>query len=244
MKINTLVLDDDPSYCDLIASYVRDHDDLRLIAAYEDPEEAKACIEANEIQLCFFDMEMPGMNGLELVRSLSDPPYVIFITSFKDFAVESYEVDAVDYLLKPVKKDRFNQAVEKALDRIRIAMKEETEKEHAEIRAGEDHFFIRTDYQYVKVKYEDVLYVEALKDFVKIHTPAHVYTPLINLINIELALPRSIFVRVHRSYLVNVQHISTIGNYDLQAGGHNLPLAQSYKDEVVERVVGNRLIKR
>jgi DNA-binding LytR/AlgR family response regulator len=244
MKINALVLDDDPSYCDLIASYVKAYDGLRLIGAFEDPEEAKKCIEENEVQLCFFDMEMPGMNGLELVRSLSDPPYVIFITSYKDFAIESYEVNAIDYLLKPVKKDRFNQAVEKALERIQTIQKAATAEELEAIQAGDDHFFIRTDAQFVKIKYSDVLYIEAMKDFVKIHTPAETYTALINLKNIEQALPQSLFIRTHRSFLVNVNHISAIGNYDLQVGGHSIPLAQSYKDEVVERVVGKKLIKR
>jgi two-component system, LytTR family, response regulator len=244
MKITALVLDDDPSYCDLIASYVNAHENLRLIGAFEDPEEAKKCIEANEIELCFFDMEMPGMSGLELVRSLTDPPYVIFITSYKDFAIESYEVEAIDYLVKPVKKDRFNQAVDKALERIRMEQKAATAEELEAIKTGDDHFFIRTDAQYVKIRFDDVLYIEALKDFVKIHTPSQVYTALINLKNIELALPKSLFIRTHRSFLVNVRHIAAIGKYDLQVGNQTIPLAQSYSDEVVERVVGKKLIKR
>lgn len=244
MKINCLVLDDDPAYCRLVSSLVKEDKRLRLIGSFMEPEKAKECLLEDEIQLCFLDMEMPGMTGLELIKSLAEPPYVIFITSFKDFAADSYEVNAVDYLIKPLKEERFAAAVNKALERIETKEKLARVNEKESVESADDHFFVRADGQYVRIKYDDVIYIEALKDFVKIHTNDKTYVSLVSLKNIEASLPTSRFVRTHRSQLVNVKQISTIGTYDLKAGNFTLPLGESYKEEVLEQVVGNRLIKR
>ena len=245
MKLNCIVVDDDFAYCELVSSFVEKHEKLELAGKYTEPEVALKHLSDESIHLMFLDMEMPGINGLELVKSLPDPPYVIFITSYKDFAIESYEVDAIDYILKPIEYARFCDAVNKAVERIETKMQATAIKEAIEsIRAEQDYFFIRSDAQYIKIFYSDVLYVEAFTDFTKIYTPTQTYMTLVNLKNIEASLPDTIFIRTHRSYLVNVQRISAMDASEIMLGERKVPIGLSFKDKVHARILGNKLIKR
>jgi len=246
MKVDCIIIDDEPVYRDLIATYIAANDSLTLKGAYSTQKEAIEHLNDENIELLFMDIRMPGeKTGLDFVRSLKDAPYVIFISSHDDFALESYEVGAVDYILKPLRKERFLAAVDKALNRIETIRKAETITKLIDILQTEkDYFVIRTEGEYVKIKYKDVLYIEAFENFVKIYIEGNQYIALVNLKNIEKSLPTTFFVRTHRSYLVNAEHIATIGTDTLQVGSKTLPLGDSYKEAVLERVVGNRLIKR
>ncbi|MGZ5243380.1 MAG: LytR/AlgR family response regulator transcription factor [Bacteroidia bacterium] len=244
MTVKCIVLDDDPVFCAITAKFVEDHPQLQLLKKFTDSAEAKQFMYKNYVQLLLADMEMPGGTGIDFVRSLPSPPEIIFITAHRDYAVESYELQAIDYLVKPINHARFNNAICRALTQMEINLHADSEKNSLPIHIRDDHFFIRSDSQFVRIKFADIYYIEALKDFVKIHTTARSYIALVNLKHIEAALPFGLFLRTHRSYLVNRSHIIAIDTETVQTATASLPLGNTYKDFVLERMLGNSLIKR
>ena len=245
MKITCLIIDNDPVYSEIITMYVKENPALELLGVYNNSEEARKHLSDEAIMLLFLDMEMPGLSGLDFIRSVQDPPYVIFITSHPEFALESFEVEAVDYLLKPINDIRFTQAVERVASRIELHKKaEESQELLSHIRAEQDYFIVRSDVKYLKLHYIDVLYIEALDNFVKIYTRTGTIVSLVSLKNVEHILPETIFIRTHRSYLVNIRHISSIDAFAVEIDNKSIPLGASYKEAVTERIIEGRLIKR
>ena len=245
MNISCLVIDDDLSYCELVAAYVAKDARLALKGKYLFPEEARVHLEQEPIQLVFLDINMPGMSGLEFMKSLTDPPYVIFISSHQQYAIDSYDLNAIDFLMKPINEARFRQAVDKAADKVDFSKKASAVNSVMDrIKIEREYFIIRTDAQYLKIRYIDVNYVEAFSDFIKIHTRHATHIALVNLKTIEKSLPESIFLRIHRSYLVNMEHITAFNNSNVSIGKQQIPIARGYFDGVSEKIIGDRLIKR
>ncbi|AIZ65105.1 hypothetical protein PK28_08160 [Hymenobacter sp. DG25B] len=252
--ITCLVLEDDLLMRDLVGSFVEQVPALQLIGLHEQPLAAFEQLARQPADLLISDIEMPGLNGLELVRALRQPPLVIFMTSHQKYAAQSYEVDAVDYLLKPLAFDRFLRAIDKARQLLqhRRAARLINEPSPAPwppstpgSSSQEDYFFIRTEMQFVKLRYDEVAYIEAMRDFSKVFLEdGTVHITLVNLKNIESQLPAPLFVRTHRSFLVNASKIEVITNQDVKLLKVAVPLSQTYRDEVTERVVQNRLITR
>jgi len=245
VKITCIIVDDDSAYCRLIAAYAGSHEQLDVRGKFTEPGKAKEYLLKEAVDMIFLDMEMPELNGISLIRSLPAPPLVIFITSHPDYAIESYELNAIDYLLKPVSEERFIMAADKAIQRIEITNKLlEAEKSTENFESGDDYFVIRTDNKFVKIKYADILYVEAMADMIKIHTQTKNYVPLVNLKFLEQSLPPGNFIRTHRAFIVNSAYITSLDAYEVQLGAASVPLGQAYKDAVIERVVGKRLVRK
>lgn len=242
MKISCLLLDDDPLVLDLLQAYVAMTEVLEVKAAFTDPLEAHTYLLSHEVQVLFSDVTMPHLSGLDLVRSLRQPPLVVLMTAYPQYAMEGFNLDVIDFLLKPISLERFLKAVNKVASILRTSF---TDTEGNDMLSGNGSFFIRTDAQFVRLHYRDVLFIEALKDFTKINTAdGRTHLTLVNLKNLEEQLPAGLFVRTHRSYLVNAAKIESVSNLDVRVGGHSLPLGQTYRERVTERIVNRTLIRR
>lgn len=243
MKISCLLLDDDPLVLDLLQAYVAMTDILDVKATFTDPLEAHHYLLSHDVQVLFSDVTMPHLSGLDLVRSLHRPPLVVLMTAHPQYAMEGFNLDVIDFLLKPISLDRFLKAVNKVTGILRVNSPEFDPKQ--DMLSGWGSFFIRTDAQFVRLHYRDVLFIEALKDFTKINTAdGRAHLTLVNLKNLEEQLPAGLFVRTHRSYLVNSSQIEAVSNLEVRVGGHALPLGQTYRERVTERVVNRTLIRR
>ena len=234
MRMTCALLDDDPLTLDLLSTYVSLTDVLDLKASFSNPLDAHTFLTQQQVQVLFLDVAMPHLDGLELVRTLRTPPLVVLLTAYPQYAVEAFDLDVVDYILKPITLERFLRAVTKV-----------STLAQAQAAVPDNSFFIRTDAQYVRLCHHQVLFIEALKDFTKFHTiDGRTHLTLVNLKNLEEQLPSSVFVRTHRSYLVNTQHIHSISNVEVRVGSHTLPLGQTYREQVTERLVSPALIRR
>lgn len=245
--LQCLVLEDDLLVRELVVGFVEQLPGLQVVGAYEKPLDAFEQLSQQTVDLLISDIELPGISGLELVRSLRQPPLVIFITSHPHYAAQTYDLDAVDFLPKPLSFQRFLRAVDKA--RMMVRARQQWQQAGAAssnaLDTQADDFFIRTELQYVKLRYADVLYVEAMRDFTKIHlVDGTVHITLVNLKHLEEQLPARHFIRTHRSFLVNADKIDVITGQDVQVQKITVPLGLTYRDAVTERVVQNRLITR
>lgn len=243
MKISCLLLDDDPLVLDLLQAYVAMTDILDVKAAFTDPLDAHRYLLDNPVQVLFSDVTMPHLSGIDLVRSLHQPPLVVLMTAYPQYAMEGFNLDVIDFLLKPISLDRFLKAVTKVAGILRV--NPSAADMQNDTLTGWGSFFIRTDAQFVRLHYREVLYIEALKDFTKINTAdGRTHLTLVNLKNLEEQLPPGMFVRTHRSYLVNAARIDSVSNLEVKVGGHALPLGQTYRERVTERIVNRSLIRR
>lgn len=244
MEIRTVLIDDNEIDRDLAETYIQRLPFLDLKASFHNPLDALPLLESAEVDLLLCDVDMPEISGLELAKSLSSPPAIIFMTSFPEYAVQGFEVEAVDYLVKPFGFERFLKAVNRASELLDLKKRKGKDFYSGAERVGSDHFFIRSEHRFVRVNFSQVLYIEALKDYVKVVTPEQSFLSALNLKVIEDQLPAADFMRIHRSYIVNLNNIEAIANTDVVTGGHTIPLGDTYRDRLFNSVVAQRLIKR
>jgi DNA-binding LytR/AlgR family response regulator len=186
-------------------------------------------LQKEEIDLMFLDIHMPELTGMELLRSLRKPPLAIMVTAYPDHALEGYELDVVDYLIKPISFERFAQAVEKARERLQTSRQPEGEKE-------KDHFFVRADYKLVKLMYKDIQYIEGLAQYVKIHTAAKTHVVHKTLKAMEEILPSDNFFRVHRSHIIPLNNITAVFGNTIEIGEKQIPIGKSYRDAFYKKI--------
>ncbi len=234
MKLNCLVIDDEPIARQGIEGFAEKLDYLHLVGSLSHTLKASQFLRANPVDLIYLDIQMPDLSGLEFLRSLPHPPMVIFTTAHRKYAVEGFELNAIDYLMKPISFERFLKASNKALEAFQ-ASKPAT---------SEDFFFIKSDKQYIKIAYEDICFVESAKDYVYIHTPEARHLALLSLKQLEERLPGQQFIRVHRSYLVGIAHIDVLQGNRIFVQGQEIPISRSLQEEVFKRLVDDKLWKR
>ncbi len=238
MKLRTLVIDDEPLARQGMVDYVSQVAFLELVQACEHPLEAMEILSGGQIDLMLLDIQMPHISGLEFLKSLPQPPLTVFTTAYPAYALEGYQLDVLDYLVKPITFPRFMQAVQKALKQFQLMQapgKIETPK-------VEDHFFVKCENQFEKILYGDILFVEALQNYVSIYTPSQKYVTLLPLKAVEEALPTELFMRVHRSYLVALDKIQTLRGYELLLGEYRVPVSRAHREAVHQRIVQDRLL--
>jgi DNA-binding LytR/AlgR family response regulator len=216
-----LVVDDDPIIIELISEYIRRTDFLQNFKTASNAAEALNIIDTDEIDLMFLDIEMPNMTGLEMLATLREPVSTVLITSRKDYALESYEYGVIDYLVKPVDYKRFYRAVQKA--------RKLTPQKKA-IASPHEHVFIKVNNQLVRIKLNDILYIEALADYVLIHTTEQQYVVLMTMKNILRKLPDN-FKRIHRSFIVNCNRIDSIEESSVIINRKHLTISNTYRTE-------------
>ncbi|MCT4084705.1 response regulator transcription factor [Elizabethkingia anophelis] len=232
-KLRCIVVDDEPIGKELIVGFVQTIPFLELRASFEDPIEALTYLQSNETDIIFSDIQMPKINGINLIRSLTKPPLIIFITAHRDFALDGFENGVVDYLVKPVAYDRFLKAVNRAKERADSAkMVISTGSLKLELPSA-DYIFVKVNGKLVKVTLKDILYIEALGDYLKIVTSSESLTTLATLKSMEdILLPLKHF-RIHRSFIVKISAIKSIsGNTAELNNGKVIPIALTKKDEL------------
>ena len=229
--IRCIVVDDEPLAVEMLAGYVRRTPSLDLLSTFTDPVLALSAIRSSKPELVFMDIQMPDLNGLELSRLLPSETRIIFTTAFKEYAFESYEVGAIDYLLKPIKYQKFLEAVAKADKWFAMLSSEDAASREKERKSA----FIKVDGELRNIDFDDILYVAGMKDYVTVHLQSD-DRPLVTHITmkaIEDLLPSDRFMRVHRSYIVALDKISAIDSYgDVLIGKTAVPVSDSYRKNV------------
>lgn len=241
MKLNCVAIDDEPLALDLISKFIEQTSFLNLIGKFSNGVEALGFINQNEIQLIFMDIQMPDLSGMELARVLdgkknSDKTRIIFATAYHQFAIEGYKVEALDYLLKPYSYEEFLNASTKAFSYFeRLNSKPEQISSQQGLNTPE-YIFLKVEYQLVKVMLKDIAYVEAYKDYVKAHliSKPNPLLSLTSLKSMEELLPSNSFMRVHRSFIVSLDHIESVSKNVIQIGKQHIAVGDNYKEQFLE----------
>jgi DNA-binding LytR/AlgR family response regulator len=230
-----IIIDDEPLALELLEDNINKAGNIQIVGRCRTAAQAMLVLQEQPIDLIFCDIQMPGINGLQLIKSLSQKPLVIFVTAYQEFAINGFDLDVVDYLLKPVAFDRFLKACNKAAQQF------ELNKRLADLPLDKvkKHLFLYADYNLVKVNHKDIMYIEGLKDYVKVFLNGTV-KPILSRITIkalEEQLPQSDFFRVHKSYIVNLDHVHSIRKGRIKVADAEIPLSDHFKD-VVSQMTG------
>lgn len=235
MKVNCIIIDDEPWALDLLEDFIQKVPYLNLVARCEGPVAAFPYFEKEEIDLVLLDIRMPDLSGTQFLKTLNKKPAVIFVTAHNEFAVEGFELDAIDYLLKPVPFDRFMAAVNKAYEYISFRKAKTTLKK-------DDFLFIKTSHKIQKIFYSDILYLEGLKDYTKIHLidSKKPFITLQSLKYFESRLPQDDFIRIHRSYIISLRKVDTVSRKAVLLGETELPCSEHYRN-LLFSIIGEKL---
>jgi DNA-binding LytR/AlgR family response regulator len=229
--ITVIAIDDEPLALQLIVDYIQKTPDLMLVGQFENPLEAAQYISKNTIDIVFTDIQMPGLSGIQFTRSMVNGPVVIFTTAFDKYAIEGFKLDIADYLLKPFTYEEFLISVHKAERMIRSATKPEDD-----VLSNNEFLFLKSDYKIKSINFQNILYIEGLKEYVKVYT-MHSDKPILSLSSLkilEIKLPADKFMRVHRSFIVNLEKIETIDRSRIVFGKKYIPIGDQYKDKFQE----------
>ena len=232
-----IIVDDNEIDMELASHFASLIPELQPLGKFTDPLKAFSVLnQANEIELILCDVDMPNLSGIELIKTLKNPPQVIFLTHHANRAVDGFDLEATDYLVKPYTFDRFLKAIRKAI--------EKANKAFSAANTSDDYFFIRSEQQFIRIAYNDVLYIEALKDYVKVVTPQHTYLSAVNLGAISEHLPENRFFRPSRSLIVNLDKVESMDNYELRIGGQSVLISEGAFKKMQERIINHKLVKR
>ncbi|HEY9001922.1 MAG TPA: LytTR family DNA-binding domain-containing protein [Mucilaginibacter sp.] len=234
--INCLIVDDEPIARQGILEYIDQVEFLHAAAVCKNAIEASSALQNNHIDLVFLDIQMPKITGIDFLKNLSNPPLVIFTTAFPEYAIEGYELNVMDYLLKPISFERFFKAVLKVQAYLSLRLRHE-------VTQVENYFFIKSNQKIEKVLIEDILYVEALSNYVILYTKNKKHIVYMSFKGMESQLPEGLFIKIHKSYIVAVNAIQTIDNNEVILADHILPISKSYRTQVMQRIERN-LFKR
>lgn len=239
--IKAIIVDDEPLALDVLETYIEKMPELHLVAKCENALEANEALKNNDVDLMFLDIQMPQITGVEFLKSLNNPPAVIFTTAYPDYAVEGFELNAVDYLLKPISLDRFMKAVNKVTDK----MSSKSSDAGNVVEMEGDFFFVKADKKLIKVDFDDIIYIEGLKDYVIIRQETGRVITLQTMKSLENKLPETTFKRVHRSYIVNINKINAVvGNMlEVTEKGQtkHIPIGKNYREDLLNIINLKRL---
>lgn len=238
--INCIAIDDDPSALKIIREYCSRIQSVNLIGAFTNPYEAIYTLNNNQVDLIFLDIVMPQISGLEFLKTLYNPPMVIFTTAHKEYAFEAFENDAVDYLVKPFAFDRFLKAMNKAFQLVKLKNPVNTASEETPAISN-GFLMVKVEYTTIRVDLNAILYIEGLKDYVKIHTEGKLILTKTTMKNIIEKLPSDSFIRVHKSYIISLEKIDMIENSRIVIGNQRIPIGESFRSSFFE-VVNRNLI--
>ncbi|NRB50604.1 MAG: response regulator transcription factor [Saprospiraceae bacterium] len=242
MILNCVTIDDEPLAREGISNYIREIDFLRLVGSGSNPVELIQLLDEQSVDLVFLDIQMPIMNGIDYLKMAQNPPMIIITTAYPSYALEGFQLDVLDYLLKPITFNRFFKAVNKAKNYAQLQLASTTEGGNSsEI---EDYFFIKCENKYEKIFFADILYIQAMQNYVILHTSKGKYITLLYLKNVEQYLEGQAFMRVHKSYIVAIPKIEAIDNNELVIQHHRIPISRNFKDRVLKQVVDDKLWKK
>lgn len=239
--IHCIIIDDEPLARKGLEEYISDIDFLVLDGSFQDPVKATKLLAGGSVQLIFLDIQMPRITGLQFLKSMQHPPPVVFTTAYPQYALDGFELNAIDYLVKPIAFDRFLKAALRVKEYYEVR-----EKNLAEDAGGrkEGFFFVKADNKLVRIAYGDILFVEALQNYVAIHTASKKYITYLTFKSIEEYLPAEGFIKTHKSYIVAASRIDHIEGNTIRIGVHQVPISRTSKDEVMDRLLKGRFLKR
>lgn len=231
-KIQCIIVDDEPVARGIIESYVEKIQNIHLVKSCKNVMEAFEVLHTTQIDLIFLDINMPEISGLSLAKSIQKNTRIIFTTAYREYAVEGFDLQAVDYLLKPISFDRFLKAIQKYFD-LHVSKLSIISEETKETN---DAFFVRSERKMVKVRFADIFYIESLSDYIKIHTQDATIVTRETISNVEAKLPNKDFVRVHRSYIVALNAVDSYTNEFVEIQKKAIPISRSYKEIILQKL--------
>ena len=225
--IRCLVVDDEELARALLEAYVGRMSNFELVGLCKDPLEALQVLNATQVDLLFLDIQMPELTGIEFLRTLTQRPLVVFTTAYSEYALEGYELDVVDYLLKPISFERFVQAANKAAERLRLVSAAFPEK---------DYLLVKSDHKVYRIRYADILFIQSMREYVAFHTSEGRILSLGSLKALEESLPPGLFLRVHKSYIVARSRVRTLEGNMIHIGKEKIPIGANYREEVMREL--------
>ncbi len=230
-----IIVDDEPLAIEILESYVAKVEQLHLSATFRNAISAFTFLQSNTVDLMFLDIQMPKLNGIDFLRTLKNPPKVIFTTAFRDYAIDGFELEVADYLLKPIPFERFLKSVAKVLHHpvgngVAQSIKPEI---------PDDYVYFKVDKKMIKVKMSEILFIESVKDYVKVRTADKEIITQQKISYLEESLPRERFIRIHRSFIVNRERIDAYSATDIEIGKHHIPIGRNYKNDVMKVLAVN-----
>jgi DNA-binding LytR/AlgR family response regulator len=239
MKLKCIIIDDEPVARKVLQEFIEEIDYLELTGQAENPLKAIQLLNGNEIDIIFLDINMPKINGIDFLKSSKTNANIIMTTAYGEYAVEAYGLDVLDYLVKPIAFDRFLKACNKAKEMK--ALKGTTGNQP---NKTSDHFFIKCDNQIEKVFYTDLVYAEAMLNYVMLYTNSKKMMVYVTIKSLEGQLPSDIFIKVHKSFIVNINKIKSIEGNILDIGNKKITISQSLREKVINEIVKDKMIKR
>jgi two-component system, LytTR family, response regulator len=247
-----LIADDNLLDRDALEMYIGKITNLHIEAICSNGLEAAAVLKQKEIDIVFTDIDMPGLSGIELIQSLTNPPVFIFISSHEEYAAESYALDVIDYIVKPVSLAKMQKAANKAIEYLELrknagsyTISATATEEIKSTSANSNHFFIKEDKDYTRIDIANLLFIESMGNFSKLQTSEKKHLTLVSLKNMEMQLPSTEFLRVHRQFIINLQHVVSVASCSdiILSGGYSVPLGDLYKASLME-VVNKKMMLR
>lgn len=242
MKISCIAIDDEPLALDIIKDYTQKVPFLNLLATFDNAIESIEYLKNNKVDLLFLDIQMDELTGIQLLNILKEKPLVIFTTAYDSYAVKGYELDAIDYLLKPISFERFIKAADKVYDRLCRKQEAATIVKETNGKGPGDYFFVKTEFHLEKLKFSEILYIEGMGDYLMIHTATKKIMTLQNFKKAEEILPDDSFCRVHKSFLVALDKIESIERNRIKIGSALIPISDTYKKVFYDLVEKRGLI--
>src|ERR1700751_5308265 len=239
MKLKCIIIDDEPIARQVLKEFIEDIDFLELIGQVENPLKAMSLLNENIVELIFLDINMPKINGIDFLKNSNTTASVIMTTAYAEHAVEAYGLDVLDYLVKPIAFDRFVKACNKALKFL-----ESKQKVSVQTQKNDDYFFVKCGNQIEKIFYNDLLYAEDMLNYVMLYTNSKKLMVYITIKSLEEQLPADMFIKVHKSFIVNVNKIKSIEGNILDIGNEKIIISQSLREKVISEIVKDKMIKR
>lgn len=234
-KIHCMIVDDEPIARDIIVAHVEKIPSLHLIASCKNVVDATEVLRNERVDLIFLDINMPEISGLSLAKTIRNKTKVIFTTAYREYAIDGFDLHAVDYLLKPISFDRFLTAVHKFFD---VSKGNQVQSKALESPRN-DYFFVRSERKMIKINFDEILYVESLSDYVKLHLQTRTIITRETISNIETKLPIDRFLRIHRSFIVSLNQISSYTNEYVEVANKAISISRSYKEQVLKKLEDN-----
>ncbi|MEZ4953492.1 MAG: LytTR family DNA-binding domain-containing protein [Saprospiraceae bacterium] len=228
MNIKCIVVDDEPLAVNILVNYVSQIPEIELVATCADAIEALTFIKKENIDLVLLDINMPKLSGVSLMRALKNPPMVIFTTAYPEFAIEGYELEAIDYLLKPFSFERFQTSIYKVRNKLKL--------HDGENMTSQEHIYIKSDKKLFRVLFDDIIYLEAYGDYVKVYTKEKMLLTKQKLAILTKELPIKQFIQIHRSYVISIKAIDFIEGNTVLVAGNKLPISVGQKQTVLDAI--------
>ncbi len=236
MIIKSIIIDDEHLAVGIIESYLEEFKNIEISGIYKNPLEALPMLESGDIDVIFLDINMPRMNGIEFLKSLNTYPQIIITTAYKEYAIESYELEVLDYLVKPIPFSRFLKSINKLMARFVNLEKAKTSPEFLQA----PHIFLKVDRKLVKVFLHDILYIESLRDYIKVSSIEGTYVSHKSLTSITDELPEENFIRVHKSYTIAIDKVKSIEGNQIEIENKRIPIGRNYAIHAKQKILRNK----